>query len=203
MRSLYRRYALKLLLSDEYRSRRLRQCYLEWYGVEVGLYSYGCFDSSRFRSGIKIGRYCSFAPTAAVFTRNHPFGLASMHPFTYDPSLGFVDKGLLPRGNCVIEDDVWMGHGVIVTPGVRLIGRGSVIGAGSVVTKDVARYSVVVGNPAVVRRMRFSADVIDALEKSHWWELDIQDLKAVAPEFPFTPLAKSFEWLLRIQSAGK
>lgn len=47
----------------------------------------------------------------------------------------------------VIEDDVWVGGGSIILPGVT-IGQGSIIGAGSVVTKDVPSYTIVAGNPA-------------------------------------------------------
>lgn len=53
----------------------------------------------------------------------------------------------------IIEDDVWLGYGVIVLPGVR-IGRGSVIGAGSVVAKDIPPYSIAVGNPIVIIKQR-------------------------------------------------
>ena len=48
----------------------------------------------------------------------------------------------------VIEDDVWIGHNVILLPNCRFIGRGAVIGAGAIVTKDVERYAIVAGNPA-------------------------------------------------------
>ena len=57
------------------------------------------------------------------------------------------------RGLIVIEDDVWIGAGVIVTAGVT-IGRGAVIGAGSVVTKDMEANAVSAGNPAKFLRRR-------------------------------------------------
>jgi acetyltransferase-like isoleucine patch superfamily enzyme len=53
----------------------------------------------------------------------------------------------------VIEDDVWLGYNVIVLPGVT-IGKGSVIGAGSVVSKDIPPYSIAIGNPARVIKKR-------------------------------------------------
>ena len=55
----------------------------------------------------------------------------------------------------VIEDDVWIGRRVIILPGVT-IGRGSVIGAGAVVAKDIPPYSVAVGNPCKVVRNRIN-----------------------------------------------
>jgi acetyltransferase-like isoleucine patch superfamily enzyme len=63
-----------------------------------------------------------------------------------DPSKPVVEQGYSVKP-IVVEDGVWMGAGVIVTPGVR-IGRNAVVGAGSVVTHDVPPYCVVVGNPA-------------------------------------------------------
>lgn len=67
-----------------------------------------------------------------------------------------------PRGDnykIVIEDDVWIGHGVIILSPAR-IGRGSVIAAGSVVTRDVPRYGIVAGVPAKLLKMRFTPEQI-------------------------------------------
>ncbi len=62
-------------------------------------------------------------------------------------------QGFVPSRRIVIEDDVWIGAGVTILPG-RRIGRGSIVGAGSVVTRDVPPYSIVGGNPATVIRQR-------------------------------------------------
>lgn len=59
----------------------------------------------------------------------------------------------------IIEDDVWVGYGAIIMSGVK-IGRGSIVAAGSVVTKDVGPYSIVGGNPAKIIKKRFSSDEI-------------------------------------------
>ncbi len=73
-----------------------------------------------------------------------------------DPTKPIVDQWYTVK-EIIVEDGVWMGAGVIVTPGVR-IGKNAVVGAGSVVTKDVPPYSVVVGNPArVVKYYDFKA----------------------------------------------
>ena len=60
---------------------------------------------------------------------------------------------LQTKGGIVIEDDVWLGFGVIVLDGVR-IGKGAVIGAGSVVTKDIPEGAIAAGIPARVIKMR-------------------------------------------------
>jgi acetyltransferase-like isoleucine patch superfamily enzyme len=67
-----------------------------------------------------------------------------------------------PRGDtgkCVVEEDVWIGHGAIVLSGVT-IGRGSIVGAGAVVVDSVPRYAIVVGVPAEVVGWRFAAEEI-------------------------------------------
>lgn len=93
---------------------------------------------------VKIGNDVMMGPDCMIFTSNH--GTSSleqpmwMQPFT-DPK------------PVVIEDDVWIGARVIILPGVH-VGKGSVIGAGSVVTHDVEPYSIVGGNPARLIRYR-------------------------------------------------
>jgi serine acetyltransferase len=67
---------------------------------------------------------------------------------------------------------VWIGASAIILPRVSKIGNGAIIGAGSIVTKDVLPYAIVAGNPAKIMRMRFNKDIIKKLEESKWWELD-------------------------------
>ena len=69
-----------------------------------------------------------------------------------DPSVQIFKQGSSQQG-VFIEDDVWIGAHVTVTDGVR-IGKGSVIGAGAVVTRDIPPYSVAVGVPARVIKSR-------------------------------------------------
>ena len=56
-----------------------------------------------------------------------------------------------------------------ILPGIQ-IGDGAIIGAGSVVTKDVPAYAIVAGNPAKVMKYRFSDEIISCLLESKWWE---------------------------------
>ncbi|WP_087009411.1 sugar O-acetyltransferase [Gulosibacter sp. 10] len=90
---------------------------------------------------IRIGRHCQLATNVQLLTPTHP--LAS----------GPRRDGVEGSAPITIGDNVWLGGGVIVLPGVT-IGEHSVIGAGAVVTKDVPPYSLAVGNPArVIRRL--------------------------------------------------
>jgi acetyltransferase-like isoleucine patch superfamily enzyme len=124
------------------------------------------------------GRGAFFRPGESVEIGDHVFMGRSVHvasPLTigndvmiasYVAFIGgdhrFDDVGVVMRdsgrGNArriVIEDDVWIGHGAILLHGVR-VGRGSVVGAGSVVTKSVPPCTIVAGNPARKIRDRFS-----------------------------------------------
>jgi acetyltransferase-like isoleucine patch superfamily enzyme len=99
-------------------------------------------------SGVYIGDH-------AMIAGNCYIGGARYH--THQRGVPMKDQGIFTRGPVVIEDDVWLGAGVVVIDGVR-IGTGSIIGAGSVVTKDIPEYSVAVGAPAKVVRGRFDTE---------------------------------------------
>jgi len=86
----------------------------------------------------------------------------------------------------VIGNDVWIGHGAFILPGIH-IGDGAVIAAMSVVTKNVPPYAVVAGSPAKVVRYRFPEEQIARLIESKWWEFAPWQLKGARiddiPEF--------------------
>ena len=109
-------------------------------GIRIGAGSfinYGCvvFD----QAPVVIGRYVKIGPCCELLTVNHPLDWRERRK----P----VEKAL----PIVIGDDVWLGGGVIVCPGVR-IGARSVIAAGSVVVRDIPSDVLAAGNPAVVKR---------------------------------------------------
>ena len=160
---------LRLLRRKQFTSLRLRSEYRRRYSVDVGLYSYGCFDERRVRGPVKIGRYCSFADTAHVINANHPVESGSTHPFFYDPQCGVVALRAVEDRMLVIEDDVWVGHNAVILPGCTYIGRGAVIGAGAIVTHDVPAYAIVGGIPARKLRDRFAHEIIETMERLRWW----------------------------------
>lgn len=99
---------------------------------------------------IKIGKNCLLAAQVGIFASNHIFD---------DVNLPINQQGATYKG-ITIEDDCWLGAGVKVLDGVT-IGRGSVIGAGAVVTKDIPPYSVAVGIPAKVVASRATAKELE------------------------------------------
>jgi acetyltransferase-like isoleucine patch superfamily enzyme len=75
----------------------------------------------------------------------------------------------------IVGPDRWVGNNSVVLSGVKL-GVGCVIGAGSVVTKDVKNYDIVVGNPARLLRKRFDNKTVLELIESKWWELPLEKI---------------------------
>lgn len=84
------------------------------------------------------------------------------------------------KGDIVIGNDVWIGKESVIMPGVK-IGDGAIIGAYSVVTKDVEPYSVVGGNPAKLIKKRFDDELIEILLKVKWWDFGPEKLVEFLP----------------------
>jgi acetyltransferase-like isoleucine patch superfamily enzyme len=161
----------------EMRSLSLRRIMREHHRIEAGLHSYGCFDPARFSDTV-AGRYASIGPGARVFRRNHPTDRLSLHPYFYNTGLGLSHCETLPPRPLLIGDDAWIGANAIVLPGCSRIGRGAVVGAGSVVTRDVPDFAVVAGNPARVIRERFPPEMQKTISESAWWERSRDELSA-------------------------
>lgn len=79
------------------------------------------------------------------------------------------------KGDTVIGNDVWIGMNSLIMPGVH-IGDGAVIGANSVVAKNVEPYTIVAGNPIREIRKRFSEEEIKLLLETKWWDWDIEKI---------------------------
>ena len=103
----------------------------------------------------QIGNYCMLANRVGFVGRHDHDYSAVGYPIRFAPWVGSQDTPVQYREESVIlEDDVWVGYGAILMTGVH-VGKGSIIAAGSVVTKDVPPYSIVGGNPAKVIKQRF------------------------------------------------
>lgn len=159
-------------------SKELRAYYNKKYKVDIGQYTYGgCFDSSFNQGGsVVIGRYCSIANDVHYFGANHPLNTVSTSAFFYNKTLSGQDVKDVFRNKLTIGNDVWIGHGTIITCGCKSIGTGSVIGAGSVVTHDVPQNVIVAGNPAKVIRCRHTKERFEQLYKTQWWNKEFEYL---------------------------
>lgn len=147
----------------------------------IGAFSY-VRKGGRLSPGLKsIGRFCSIAPNVYIGDGNHPTNWLSTHPFQWgkDP-FGSSPAGKIKlskdNASIVVGNDVWIGANVIVVPKVT-IGDGAIIGAGSVVTKDVPPYAIVGGVPAKVIKYRFGKEQIEELSELQWWNYDVFGLE--------------------------
>jgi acetyltransferase-like isoleucine patch superfamily enzyme len=113
---------------------------------------------SAVNASITIGNKVMLAPGVAIICGDHHIGDVGRYMFDAK------DKSPEDDQPIVIEDDVWIGYRAIVLKGVT-VGRGSVVGAGSVVTRDVPRYAIVAGVPARKVGVRFSEDEIREHER--------------------------------------
>jgi acetyltransferase-like isoleucine patch superfamily enzyme len=119
-------------------------------GNNVYIGHHANFDGA---GGIEIGNGVIFAPEVIIYSRTHNYDSDNLKALPFDHIM-LISK-------VIIQDYVWIGRRVIILPGVT-IGTGAVVGAGSVVSKDVPPYAVIVGNPAKIVKYR-NKEVFDKI----------------------------------------
>lgn len=132
-----------------------------------------------------IGKFCQIAAGVEFLMNgaNHQMNAVSTFPFyTLEGwEMAPPERADLPlKGDTVIENDVWIGQNAVILPGVH-IGNGAVIGANSVVGRDVEDYTIVIGNPARVLRRRFDEEMTGLLLRFRWWDKSIEEINALIP----------------------
>ncbi|MDD3416426.1 MAG: CatB-related O-acetyltransferase [Lachnospiraceae bacterium] len=131
--------------------------------VTVGKGTYGPINVQHYYRPAKltIGNYCSIANKVEfLLGGNHSTKCISTYPFGPRVYNNFHRRGVPRKTDIVVEDDVWIGYGALILSGVT-IGQGSIIGASSVVTKDVPPYSVYAGNRVIHKR--FPEEIVEKL----------------------------------------
>lgn len=156
--------------------------------MEVGEFTYGHDRVSISEGGadIKIGKFCSLASEGIEFYAggNHrvdwlttfPFGGIHKNIFTTKNDEGNVST----KGDILIGNDVWIGKHAKIFSGVT-IGHGAVIGAHTIVTKDVPPYCIFAGNPGEFKRKRFDDEDIEFLLSIKWWDWSIEKINENIP----------------------
>ena len=138
------------------------------FNIEVGKNFYANYNCTILDVGkVTIGDNCMFAPNVAIYTAGHP-----IHP---DSRNSMYEYGIPVS----IGDNCWLGGNTIVCPGVK-IGNNVVIGAGSVVTKDIPDWSIAAGNPCRVIRTITEEDRKYYYKKNEFDEDAWKDLTAVS-----------------------
>lgn len=155
--------------------------------ITVGAHCYGRPKIRFPESGARlvIGRYGSIADGVEILLGgNHRLDWATTYPFPAFPRQWPEAAGRggsdATRGDVVIGADVWLGSQCLILSGVD-IGHGAVVGARAVVTKHVAPYAIVAGNPAREIGKRFSDAQIAALLATRWWLLPEARITTLLP----------------------
>jgi len=134
-----------------------------------------------------IGKFVQIAHGVRFISSsaNHKMSGFSTYPFmnfmmtsdTKSEDITAMFKQAKNRGDTVVGNDVWIGLEATIMAGVK-IGDGAIIGAKSVVTKDVPPYTIVGGNPAKVIKKRFDLETTQQLLKIQWWNWSIEKIEA-------------------------
>lgn len=164
--------------------------------IEVGDFTYydDPVDVNRFLDNVLylfdfmgdkliFGKYCQIATGVRFIMNgsNHAMNGVSTFPFkVFGKSWANADMAVVSKGDTVIGHDVWIGNSATIMQGIR-IGNGAIIGSNALVTKDVAPYSIVGGNPAKEIRKRFDDDSIELLQALAWWDWPMDKLEQYLP----------------------
>jgi len=161
--------------------------------VEMGAFSY--MRGGEIHGTVSIGRYCSISAAVFIGLTNHPTRFLSTHPFQYGRGVFSFRRNIpMPQTRfsddrpVIIGSDVWIGRGAIVLPGVTL-GDGCIVGAGSVVTRDVPPYAICGGIPAKVIKYRFDESTIKTLLELRWWQYDLTAMPGLPYDRPQDAIA--------------
>ncbi|WP_273725910.1 type B chloramphenicol O-acetyltransferase [Brucella gallinifaecis] len=133
-----------------------------------------------------IGSFCSIGSGVAFImagNQGHRHDWISTFPFFFMPEVELFagsENGYALAGDTVIGNDVWIGSEAIIMAGVK-IGHGAIIGTRALVTRDVAPYTIVGGNPARPIRSRFDENSVSKLLEMRWWDWTDDQLKAAMP----------------------
>ncbi len=164
----------------------------------------GGIGVSSYVSDTDFGNYAIVGSRVSIGGFEHPLDWLSAHPFQWSQGTGHWAKSVFFGKNIeekpipkitIIKPDTWVGNNSVVLSG-RKIETGSVVGAGSVVTKDTLPYSISVGNPARVIGYRFDEKTILKLLELKWWELSFSLLDTIN----FSNIKLAIEQLEKIRS---
>ena len=132
-----------------------------------------------------IGKFCQIAAGVEFVMNgaNHQMNAVSTFPFYTMEGWEMAPPAIsdLPlKGDTIVGNDVWIGQNAVILPGVH-IGDGAIIGANSVVGRDIPPYTIVVGNPARETRKRFDDELIRLLLAFKWWDKSIEAINQLIP----------------------
>lgn len=177
---------------------------LQYPRYTVGVGTYGIPEVFEFGDDtvLRIGSYTSIAAGVRILLGGeHRTDWLTTYPF---PAMmkGLEDiKDYAPsKGDVVIGSDCWICAGAMILSGVT-IGHGSIVAAGAVVTRDVAPFSVVGGNPCKFIRFRFDEPIRQQLLDAAWWDWPMDEVKSIARTLSSNDLPALLEYIQVRQGA--
>lgn len=149
--------------------------------VTVGRATYGLLNVQSLYATpdekLIIGNYVSIASDSLfLLGTNHQTETITTYPL-HSKFLGRTPLDAISRGPIIVEDEAWIGSNAIVMSGVT-IGKGAIVAAGAIVTKSVAPYAIVGGNPAKLIRYKFSEEIIEEILSFHLMDVPVDWFKA-------------------------
>ncbi|AVI83544.1 MULTISPECIES: CatB-related O-acetyltransferase [Pseudomonas syringae group] len=163
--------------------RHAEKIRLKYPRAVVGVGTYGIPDIVDFgdNSILRVGSYTSIAEGVKILLGGeHRTDWITTYPFpAMVEQVSDIQDYAPSKGDVVIGSDCWICANAVIVSGVT-IGHGAIVGAGAMVVRDVAPYSVVGGNPCKFIRWRFEEDVRDLLLRAAWWDWPMEEVKSVA-----------------------
>jgi acetyltransferase-like isoleucine patch superfamily enzyme len=155
--------------------------------IDVGKWTYSDNLTISFPmpKSVQIGSFCSIAQGVNIIIKgDHNADWISTFPFTAFAHKGwdgeFIQGHPKSKGPVIIGNDVWIGMNSLILSGVT-IGDGAIIGAHSVVTKNVPPYAIAAGNPAKIVKYRFETEIINKLLNIAWWNWSDGEIDKAVP----------------------
>ncbi len=159
---------------------------------------YFAIGNFSFAQRVEFSRYVTIGSRVSIGAFGHPTNWLSNLEFQYRDSSRFygdtvsqnshIDLKEFSPQMTLVGNDVLICDHAFIRSGVN-IGSGAIIGAGSVVVKDIPPYAIAAGNPSRIIKYRFSSEIIHQLLKLNWWEYDIHQLEGIQ----FNKIEKAIE----------
>lgn len=151
----------------------------------------------------EVGKMSSISWGVTIGPANHDYKRISSHDFLYNNFYGLKPENEPPAYNrfeskTSVGNDVWIGTGSTILNGLK-IGNGAIVGANTIVTKDVPPYAIIVGNPGKIVKYRFEKKIIDRLLDLNWWDLPLKTIKENYQTFKDYDIEKSIDILSKLK----